>query len=43
VPSSIADKEVDVLVSITDASGQEIFHSFKLTLNAAAAKSAGAN
>jgi hypothetical protein len=43
VPSSIADKEVEVLVSITDASGQEIFHSFKLAINAAATKTAGAN
>jgi hypothetical protein len=43
VPSSIADKEVNVLVSITDASGQEIFHSFKLAINDAAAKSGATN
>ncbi len=43
VPSSIADKEVDILVSITDASGQEIFHSFKLALNDSATKSGATN
>ena len=30
VPKDFAEKEVDVIVSVSDASGQESFHSFKL-------------
>ncbi|MBI1918018.1 MAG: trypsin-like peptidase domain-containing protein [Planctomycetes bacterium] len=30
VPKDCAEKEVDVIVSASDASGQEVFHSFKL-------------
>lgn len=38
VPANNQDKDVDVLVSIGDASDQEIFHSFKLAINEAASK-----
>lgn len=30
VPKDCADKEFDVIVSVSDASGQEVFHSFKI-------------
>ncbi len=32
VPKDCAEKEVDVIVSASDASGQEVFHSFKLSI-----------
>jgi hypothetical protein len=38
VPTSSEDKDVEVLVSIGDASEQEIFHSFKLAINDPAGK-----
>jgi hypothetical protein len=34
VPAAFADSEVNVILSITDASGQEVFHSFKVAVTA---------
>jgi hypothetical protein len=33
VPAGFAEGEVDVIVSITDGSGQEVFHPFKITVD----------
>jgi V8-like Glu-specific endopeptidase len=40
VPADLADKEVDVIVNVCDASGQEVFHGYKIgILDKAAARS----
>lgn len=36
VPADFADAAADVILSVTDASGQEVFHSFKVTVVAKA-------
>jgi hypothetical protein len=33
VPAGFPDREVDVIVTVSDASGQEIFHTFKVVVN----------
>ncbi|MBI1917848.1 MAG: hypothetical protein HYS12_24400 [Planctomycetes bacterium] len=32
VPKDFSEAEVDVILTVSDASGQEVFHSFKLTV-----------
>jgi hypothetical protein len=32
VPADFADAEADVILSVADASGQEIFHTFKIAV-----------
>jgi hypothetical protein len=33
VPAGFAEREVDVIVSVTDKAGQEVFHPFKITID----------